>query len=306
MTVLVTGGGGFIGSHLARELVNKGEKVVLLDASPDRRLVNDILDKATFVIGDVSDSSKVLATVKERNIREIYHTAALLIEDCEADPVRALKVNVEGTANLLEACRIFDLDRIMFTSTAAVFSPGLPQPIGDDAPKYPISVYGATKVESELYGLKYLRSYGVDFRAVRFTWVYGWGRSRGATAFSSQLIEKPALGQPVEIPRRGNARGDWLYVKDAVRALLLLRDCKKPERRVYNIAGGVHTIEEVAKIVKRHIPSAHIRFGTQEPAASAAYDDSYARRELGWKPAYTIEEGVKDHIAETRKRKAGA
>lgn len=300
MATLVTGG-GFIGSHLARELVNRGEKVVVLDISPDTRLVKDILGKILLVVGDVSDPSEVFRVVKEHDVREIYHTAALLIDDCEANPLRALKVNVEGTVNLLESCRIFDLERIVFTSTAAVFSPGLPEPIGDDAPKYPTSVYGATKVASELYGLKYLRSYGIDFRAVRFTWVYGPGRSRGATAFSSQLIEKPALGQPVEISRRGDSKGDWLYIKDAVRALLLLRDCRKPKHRVYNIAGGVHTIAKVVRIVKRHIPTADIMLGTQEPEAAAAYDDSHARKELGWKPAYPIEDGVKDHILEVRR-----
>lgn len=302
MSVLVTGGGGFIGSYLARELVRKGREVVAFDASPDTSLIKDVLGKVKFVQGDVSDLVDVVGTVRRENVQDVYHTGALLIEDCEAKPVRALKVNVEGTVNVLEAARLSDVKRVVFISTAGVFSPDLPTPIGDDAPKYPTTVYGATKVLCELYGLKYLRSYGVDFRALRFPIVYGAGRTRGGSAWGSRLIEEPALGRPAQIPYRPEGVSAWLYVKDAVRALILARDAADPKKRIYNIAGDSCSIAEVAETVKTFIPQADIRYGAQRLESRASYDDSNARKELGWSQAYPLRKGVEDHINEARKR----
>jgi len=302
LSVLVTGGGGFIGSYLARELVGKGQMVVAFDSSPDTSLIKDILGKVKFVRGDVSDLVDVMSVVKGEEVEDVYHTAALLVDACEEKPAKALKVNVEGTVNVLEAARLHGVRKVVFISTAGVFSPNLPTPVRDDAPKYPTSVYGATKVLCELYGLKYLRSYGVDFRGLRFPIVYGAGRTRGGSAWGSRLIEEPALGKPVQVPYRSEGRSAWLYVKDVVRALVLAHDAADPKKRIYNIAGDSCSIAEVAETVKTFIPQAGIRYGTQRLEGNESYDDSNARKELGWSQAYPLRKGVEDHIAEIRKR----
>jgi len=302
LSVLVTGGGGFIGSYLARELVGKGQRAVAFDSSPDTSLIKDILGKVKFVRGDVSDLVDVMSVVKGEEVEDVYHTAALLVDACEEKPAKALKVNVEGTVNVLEAARLHGVRKVVFISTAGVFSPNLPTPVRDDAPKYPTSVYGATKVLCELYGLKYLRSYGVDFRGVRFPIVYGAERTRGASAWGSRMIEEPALGKPVQVPYRAEDASAWLYVKDAVRALMLAHDATDPKTRVYNIGGSSHTVREVAEAVKTVIPKARIQYGRETLGGNEAYDDSNARRELGWSQAYPLRKGVEDHIAEVRKR----
>jgi len=303
MSVMVTGGCGFIGSHLVRELVEDGRDVVVFDSSPDIQLISDVSDRVKFVSGDVSDLRNLFDAVRQHGVEDVFHTAALLILDCEEKPLRALKVNVEGTVNVLEAARLMGLGRVVFTSSAAVFSPNLPLPVRDDTPTYPTTVYGATKLMGELYGMKYLRSYGVDFRALRFTWVYGPGRSRGASAFSSLIIEKPALGDPVKIPHNQETRGDWLYVKDAVKALILALEAESPQSRIYNISGGVYPLGYVAGVVKREIPNAIIEFNPEAPIRKSSYDDMKARLELGWNPSYTIEEGIRAHIKELRRPK---
>ncbi len=302
MSIMITGGGGFIGSHLARRLVEDGEEVVVFDISPDTSLLTDILDRIHFVQGDVVDVIDIMNTVSKFDVMDIFHTAAMLILDCEAKPQRALRVNVEGTVNILEVARLMDLRRVVFISSAAVFSPDLPEPVGDDAPKYPTTVYGATKLASELYGLKYARAYGVDFRALRFTWVYGPGRTRGATAFASLMVERPARGETIKVQQNQESKGDWLYVKDAVKALMLAREVDKVECRIYNIAGGTHRIGQVANLVRKLLPDARIEFESNVPVVSSSFDDAYAREELGWKPTYTIEKGVKDFIDEVRRK----
>ena len=300
---MVTGGCGFIGSHLVRKLVNEGERVVVFDSSPTTTLINDVRESIEYVRGDISDFRNVLDVVKTHEVRDVFHTAAMLINSCENNPMRALRVNVEGTVNLLEAARMMKLSKFVFTSSVAVFSTGLQSPIGDDAPTYPRSIYGMTKLVSELYGLKYQRSFGVDFRALRFTWVYGPGRSRGESAFSSLIVENPAIGEPVKIPHKEETSGDWLYVKDAIKALILVRDVENPNRRIFNISGEVHPINHIANIVRKYIPDACIEFDPEAKLREYSYDDRNAREELGWHPSYDIEEGIRDHIKEVKKRR---
>jgi len=94
-------------------------------------------------------------------------------------------------------------------------------------------------------------------------------------------------------------RGDWLYVKDAVRALLAVWEAERPVRRIYNIAGGVHSVREVVEIAKRYRPEARISWKAERSTLSpypAAYDDGPARAELGWRPGYSIEEAVREHL----------
>ena len=120
MSVMVTGGGGFIGSHLVRKLVNNGESVVVFDSSPTTTLIEDMLDSVEFVRGDISDMRDVFDAVKTHGVQDVFHTAAMLIHSCESDPVRALRVNVEGTVNLLEVARVRGLSKFVFTSARAI------------------------------------------------------------------------------------------------------------------------------------------------------------------------------------------
>lgn len=307
MSTLVTGGAGFIGSYLVRELVERAENVVMFDVSTQAPLIRDIQDKYVLELGDLSNPLDVHNVFSKHDIKDVYHLGSMLADACEKNPVKALKVNVEGTVSLLEAARLNDVDRFVFASSIAVFGKDVQEPVDDDAQKDPLTLYGVAKLTSEYYGLWYARKFGLDFRALRFTWVFGPGRKTGITAdLSSKLIEQAAMGKPLKI---GNAdeKGDWLYVKDAVKALLLVHDAENPTHRVYNISGGVHSIREVMAIVKKTIPDAVIDLESGTRTISpypSAYKDERARSELGWSPSYTIDEAVKEHIKTIRQREA--
>jgi len=301
LATLVTGGAGFIGSRLVRTLVGRGEKTVVLDITATPSRIIDVMPKIKYVQGDVSDFNEVLHVVKENEIDSIYHLAALLTTDAEADPVRALRVNVNGMVNVLEAARILDVKEVIFPSTRAIFGRGGSQPMVEDSLRKPVSTYGATKLLCEWYGEKFYEMYHVDFRAVRFVMVYGAGRVTGGSSFGSLLIENPALGKTARVPFSEREKTDWLYVKDAVKALLMISEVDNLKRRIYNIKGDTQTLGRVAKIVKTVIPSADIRFDPGPTPLSSLYpliDDGAARTELGWSPSHTIEDGVKDHLAE--------
>lgn len=303
MAIMVTGGTGFIGSRLVRKLVNQGEEVVIFDISSNLKFLKDIKEKIKFVQGDITNLNGIIDALKVHDVEYIYNYAALLSGVCRVVPVRAAKVNGIGMVNVLEASRLFDVKKVVFTSSIAVFG-GLPGDINDDSPKYPISPYGALKLLGELYGLWYQRTYGLDFRGVRYPLLYGSGDPY-AYHMLSQLIENPALDKPVKFRFPSNRIGHWLYVKDAVNATLLVLNAEesKVKKRVYNIEGVACSFQDVADIVRKIIPDADIKFAPEEkgPPRSRQFHGTYLKEELGWKPSYTIEKGVKDTIDEIKR-----
>jgi len=304
LTTLVTGGLGFIGSNLVKALLTEEEQTAISDISSNTKRVKGILDRVRLIRGDVASVGEVLQVVKQHEIDNIFNLAALLTLDCEANPWRALKTNVNGTVNILEVSRLCDVEKVIFPSTRAVFGPGGSKPLSEDDPKRPSSIYGITKLLCEQYGLKYSSLYGLDFRCVRLVMAYGPGRTTGGSSFGTQLIERPAFGEPVQIPYGPDELTDWLYVEDAVKALLMIQDAPKLRRGIYNINGETHSLGEVAYIVRKILPESIIEFIPGTTRLAQVYpliDDSEARRDLGWSPKFTIKEGVEKHINEIMK-----
>lgn len=310
MSVLVTGGTGFIGSHLARRLVKEGYDVILFDVAPNYKLIDDIKEKTRVVRGDLAVLSDVLDAVKKHRVRDIFHLGAILSAAAELAPMTTFGVNFLGTVNVLEAARILDTEKVIYSSSVASYGPGLPEPVREDARQEPRTIYGISKVFSELVGLYYWRRYGVDFRAVRFPSVVGPGRGAGgASAYTTLIIQTAALKQPYDIDVDEDARMPILYCKDAVEALLKLHSSKNPRSRVYNVAGVSPTAKEIVKEVRKHVPDAPIKFAPKPEIVAivdswpAALDDERARRELGWKLSYPLDRLVTDFINEVRAQK---
>jgi len=302
MSVLIAGGCGFIGSHLARKLVETGEEVIIFHHTPNTEPIRDIVDRATLVRGDATSLLDVLHILRDNRVDIVYHLIALLADISERNPSLALKVNVESFVHFLEASRLLNLKRIVFASSVAVYDPLAHPPVEETAPLRPRSVYGATKVLSEYYGMHYHKAFGVDFRALRFTTLYGLGKSGGSTGICSLMIEKSALGEAVR-GEVADAVTDWLYIKDAVSSLILAGKAEQLKERIYNIGTSSHSVREVADIVRRQIPNSDIRLEAKRTFPwPPVYDCSAARRELGFAPAFTIEEGVRDFIKETKKK----
>jgi UDP-glucose 4-epimerase len=229
----------------------------------------------------------------------VFHLGAILAGPCEENPVRGFQVNFGSTQVLLDACLAQRVRKFFMVSSISVFGRDAPEPVPDHAAKNPETVYGQTKLASEHLLQWYARRHGLDASALRFTWVFGPGRTTGITAlYSSLVLDAIARGRPVTIPNP-DERGDWLYVKDAVKAILALWDARDLRQRVFNIAGGVHSIREVVDIALKLRPDARV---TLEPGASTlspypvAYDDAAARSQLGWSPDYTIETAVAEHL----------
>lgn len=308
MKVLVTGAAGFIGTSLIPALLEQGAEVVACDIAPEPASLGSFKDKIAYVRGDLASAEDLYRSMLRHRPTDIFHLGSLLAGPCDENPVLGFKVNFGSTLTLLDAAAALGVRRFVMTSSISVFGKDSTEPVTDDAPKNPANVYGQTKLACEHLLRWYARERGVDARAVRFTWVFGPGRTTGITAqYSSLLLDAVAQGRPLDVPNPEET-GDWLYVKDAVRALLALFHAAEAPQRVYNIAGGVHSIREVLEIARRFRPESHVDFqagGKRFSPYPAAYDDAPARRDLGWRPAYSIEAAVKEHLEIVAARASG-
>jgi threonine 3-dehydrogenase len=308
MAKLITGGMGFIGTYLARALLQKGEEVVLFDIVSSSPLIKDIKDKLRIVQGDLASWAEILEVVKHYKIDGIYHTGALLSASAEEKPITAYNVNAGGTFNILEAARLFNVHRVVYTSTIASYGLGL-HTVNEDTIQLPISMYGVTKVFSERLGEYYQRKFGVDFRAVRLPSVIGPGRGAGgASAYSTLMISEPALKRPYSVFVEEDVIMPLLYIKDCVECLIRLyeADNTKLQRRVYCIEGFSPTAKEIHDEVKRILPKADIKFKPDRDLTEIVRSwpkylkETRAFEEWGWKTKYLLKETVEDFIKEVQ------
>ena len=223
MAVLITGGYGLIGSTLARMLVAKGEKVWVFDKFTPPQRFQGIADAIQTIPGDLANPSKVMEAVKESAPQVIFHLGGMLSLPANADPQSAYATNVAGTYHVLEAARLFQVPKVIFTSTIATYGLDIQKDVIDDFTlQRPITMYGATKVFGELLGRFYRTKYNIDFRAVRFPAIIGPGaKTAHISIYNAWAVEKAFYNEPYEIFVEPQIRCPILYFKDAARSLML-------------------------------------------------------------------------------------
>ncbi|MFC2015058.1 NAD-dependent epimerase/dehydratase family protein [Chloroflexota bacterium] len=306
MVKLITGGSGQIGAELAHILVARGEKVVIFDISMSN-LIKDIEEKVLFVRGNLGIWSEVMDVVRNNKITQIYHMGAMLTSESEANPWASFQSNVVGTYNVLEAARLFDIERIMFTSSIGTFGASGETRLSDTTLQRPRDIYGVGKLYCEGLGRWYNRKFGLDFRSIRYPSVIGPGVTTPGH-WDALMIQSAILGKPYQCPMPGDVTTYMIYYRDAARAadMVLQAPTEKIKMMNYNV-GGVPKVTpgEVEIEIRKHIPDAEIIFTPrpESPARSGEriWDDSYARSEWDWIPEYsTIEQVVTGFIQETR------
>lgn len=312
MNVLVTGGTGFIGAQVVRLLLSRGEKVMALDINPSTKLLDDVADRVEVVRGDLGNFSHVLSAVKRCRPRVIYHLGGMLSVPSDADPQASFRANAMGTFHVLEAARLFDVEKVLFSSTIATYGLDIRQEkIDDYTLQRPELFYGCTKVFSELMGLFYRRKYGLDFRGVRYPSIVGPGvKTPGIVQYNAWVIEECAKGRPYTMYVRPDTRCPVMYFKDAARAMVMLGDAPKESIKMVNyvVAGPTPaaSAQELVDMVRARVPGARIDFQVDEEKQAIIdrlilpLDDSTARDEWGWRPDYDQERIVEDFLEELR------
>lgn len=314
---LVTGGMGLLGIYLARELLAEGEEVILFQRRGELpSTAADIKDKSIVHAGDVRNWVQVLEAVRDHAIDTVYHAAALLTKDCEESAANGFRTNVVGTLNILEGARILGVKNVIFVSTGSTYGfKSHPKRILDDTPQKPETMYATTKVCCERLGEQYWRQYGLNFRAARFAVVVGPAKQHSYHFGDwSGIIERTALNEPYTAHSDPNIACAYIYVKDAVRALVGLKkaDESKLRQRVYNVHGFLATLAEVDQVLRKHIPGTRISFDwdrgeamrAANEAVSYEMDNTSALQDFGYQTSYPLQEMVEDFIREVRAGRA--
>jgi UDP-glucose 4-epimerase len=311
MTILVTGGAGFIGSYAVRDLVREGEKIVVYDNFPRTSLLerligaDELLEHVKIVQGDVTDYALLVKTLKDNDIDKIIHLAAVMILEFNANPPLGVRVNLEGTANVFEAVRFLGLKKVVWTSSGSVYGPPemyLEEYIPNDAPHYPQNLYGGAKSFNELLAGYYINRYNLDITALRFVMVYGAGQTNGRTsAIIRQMVYNPAIGKAGKVPAAADNVLGWTYVEDAARAIVMASKVYGLKTKAFSVMGRIHTVQEIADCVRGFIPKAEINLLPLEKSAShtimtCKYDTKRIEEELGFYPQWTMKQGIKETI----------
>ena len=312
MSILITGGTGWVGTALAHRLVERGEDLILFDIAPQIERMADIKNNVKVVQGDQKVWPEVLNVVKENNVEGIYHLGAMMSGPSEENPWASYETNVAGIMYVLEAARLFGVKRVVFTSSMGTYGLGIPtETITDETLQRPITMYGVAKLYGELLGRFYRKRFDLDFRCIRYPYISGPSvKIHKKAQYIAWMIQSAALGRPAECSVSEDKKLPVLYYEDAMRATQMLYDAPKEQIKTicYNVVGVFPslTAKEVELAIKKSIPEAKFTY-KPDPWVMDYYrslnnlDDSRAREEWGWKPLYAdFEKIVADFIKEVR------
>jgi UDP-glucose 4-epimerase len=299
--VLVTGGAGFIGSHLVDRLVDEGYDVRVIDNLYSGKLENIEhhikSGKVDFVKGDIRDAS--LVKISLAGVEAVFHLAAIIsVPFSVSNPQLTLDVNLAGTTNLLNACSKKNIDKFVFVSSCAVFGDTKILPVNENASTNPISPYAESKLLAERDCLNFQQKGLLQSVVLRFFNVYG--PRQGMNEYSgviTRFINRAKQKQPLTIYGDGSQTRDFVNVKDIVQALYACMKNKSANGEVFNIGSGNPTsITELAKTVLE-ITGQNLKI-RYELARAGDIKDSYAdiskaKRFLSYEPKVTLRDGLK-------------
>lgn len=305
MKILVTGGAGFIGSHIVDFLVAKGYDVVILDnlSTGKKEHINK---KAKFYEADIT---KEIDSIFQKEKPEIViHTAAqVMLRESIKDPINDAKINILGTITVLEACRKNNVKKIIYTSTGGA-RVGEPEylPVDEKHPLNPCSPYGISKHTAEHYVWMYNQLYDLDYLIFCFGNVYGPRDDPKCKRVTSMFIDFMLKGETPTIFGDGGQTRDFIYVTDL--AEFIVENIEKtPAQKLFHLANGEQiSVNDIFKILKdvsgfkeeaKHIEA------IKGEVRDIVLDTTLAKKELGWNPKHSFNEGLKETFEWFKKNK---
>jgi len=296
--IVVTGGSGFIGTHLCGHLIDGGHSVRVIDIAPPKMGTG-----AEFVRASVLDTLR-LGKMFE-GAEGVVHLAALIdVATSVADPYSDFSVNAAGTINVLEAARRAGVKKVAFASSAAVYGEPVRLPVDEEHPTAPLSPYGAAKLAAEKYVLLYNSLYGMENTALRLFNVYGEGQNAGSpySGVITKFVDAISEGRQPMIFGDGEQTRDFVHVDDVCDAFVRSiegQGCSSP----LNIASGVETsvrelLETMCGISGADFSPTYMPERKGEIARSVA-DIKLARKKIGYAPRMALSQGLRE-ILEAR------
>jgi len=305
--ILVTGGNGFIASHLVDALASEGNKITVLDIYP--RQYEESPKNVRFIQGNLQDLQIIRRAIEDGQIEVVYHAAwATIHESALKDPVGDVEVNLIPTITLLNTCLEAGIKRVIFLSSGGTVY-GLPEklPISETHPTNPINAYGITKLMAEKYLRMFHHLYGLEYVILRPSVPFGPRQNpfhrQGVVPI---FIYKTLMGEPITIFGDGDAVRDFFYIDDLTRALVASKDVRfDPRKNTFNLGGMVpYSLNSLIEIIESELGVKVQKEYTAPRNFDVPYlllDTSFAQSQMGWKPIVTLEKGIK-HTAEWMKK----
>ncbi|WP_456320918.1 SDR family oxidoreductase [Palaeococcus sp. (in: euryarchaeotes)] len=290
--VVVTGGAGFIGSHIAEELGRSNEVVIIDNLYTGRE--ENIPEGVEFIRADIRDYESIADVISQADY--VFHEAALVsvVESVE-NPMLTEEINVLGTLNILRALAEGN-GKLIFASSAAVYGDNKSLPLRESEKPKPLSPYGITKVSGEYYCRVFYELYGVPSVCLRYFNVFG--ERQGYNQYAgviSIFINRALRGEPLIIYGDGKQTRDFIYVRDVVMANILAAEKERANGRIFNVARGERTtiLELALKIIDAAGSESPIFFDKPRPGdIRHSQADIGEIKRLGFEPKYTLEEGL--------------
>lgn len=304
MKILVTGGAGFIASHITDAFVNEGHQVVVLD-DLSSGFEKNINTKAKFVKGNICDKELVEKLFNQEKFDIVNHHAAQMdVRRSVKDPAFDANTNILGTINLLQNAVKSKVKKFMFASTGgAVYGEQSYFPADENHPTQPRSPYGISKLAVEKYLFFYNAEYGLNYTILRYANIYGprqnpFGEAGVVAIFSTKLLK----GEQPIINGSGEQTRDYVFVDDVVKANLLTLNDNSND--IYNIGTGIETnvnqlFHRLNKIIGANKEEKHGPAAPGEQMRSVISSDKFYNK-FGWKPSTTLEEGLKQTVESFR------
>jgi nucleoside-diphosphate-sugar epimerase len=315
--IFITGGAGFIGSYVCRQLLEEGHEVVVYDAfvhyiPPMKSLLKDyqelrfkgIEDQIDFKRGDTRDKAHLRRVILENKPDRILHLAALPIADLSNEhSEEALTSILEGAVNVLEVLRDVDfVDRFLYISSSMIYGDFQEIPAPEDHPKHPKDIYGGTKYAGEVMTETFGRRYGIPYSIVRPSAVYGpYDINRRV---SQIFVENALLGKPITLYSGGKQSLDFTYVEDTASGIIKVLFDDRAEGEAFNITyGRGYTLREFAQILKGFFPDLEVNIVQERDVfrpKRGALSIKKAQELVEYQPQVSLEEGLEKYIAAYR------
>ena len=316
MATLVTGGTGFVGANIVKDLANNGHDVVSFDINgPDqllKKFIGEAASKITFVQGDIVDPASIQLLGQGHQIDKIVHAAVYTVNRTALEIERSrdvIAINLEGTANLLELARTQKVTRFVYVSSGAAYGTALPsdQTLNEETPPAPDNLYGITKFSSEMITRRYGELHGLSTVSVRLSTPYGpMERVTGHRAVMSVFydwIGRAVRGTTISPQDLAGGR-DYIYISDIANGIRTVLDATSLPHNLYNITTGIWvTYQQILDAVVELSPETVFEVPPSRPADSVG--EGYSRgplsghrlfEDLGWTPKFELKEGLADYI----------
>jgi nucleoside-diphosphate-sugar epimerase len=311
--VMIVGGAGFIGSHIAKEMLTLGHEVLIYDSfmsfvSPAeshytfylQKRLKDIKDKVEIVRGDVRDRNLLIKTMKEFKPEIVINMVAIPL--ATASTVffdDAIQINLNGHINLLDAIRhSHSVKRFIYTSSSFVYGHFKYDPADENHPTLPIDIYGGTKLSCEILSKSFSEKYGIEYVVIRPSAVYG--PTDVNRRVSQIFVENVLTGKPLTLHGGGEDKVDFTYITDIAHGFVLAALSPNAKNQIFNITAGYgRSAKEFAQILSNLLPGmvkTEIKPADINRPVRGSLDIKKAKEMLSYEPKYQLEEGLKKYL----------